>query len=153
MTISPKIIDNLGNGSAKQIEIFVNSAEEEMILEGEITARAVNLTSSFILNLDFVKDYIPTNGTDEKEEIVLTTCSQLNGTICTDKQKCTSDPVNVAQGICCLAKCEQIEGGSSTGKYIGWGIVIVIILLLFWFFKIYKIDRPKVDLLKICQKR
>ena len=149
----PETIDNLDGGSAKQIEIFVNSAEEEMTLEGKITARAENLTASFALNIDFVKDYVPVNGSDGGEEIVLTTCPQLNGTICTDQQKCTGDSVSVTQGTCCLAKCEQIGEESSTGKYIGWGIVIVVLILLFWFFKRYKRVRPKVDLLKIGQRR
>ena len=149
ITISPEIIDNLGNGSAKQIEIFVNSGEEEMTLEGKITAKAENLTTSFTLNLDFIEDYIPAEG--EEEEEILTTCSQINGTICTQEQNCTGDFVDTSDNVCCLATCEQIEKKSSTGKYIGWGLVAIVILFLFWFFKRYKRVRPKVDLLKIGQ--
>ncbi|MFH1311114.1 MAG: hypothetical protein ABIH65_01780 [Nanoarchaeota archaeon] len=150
VTVSPYTIDNLGKGSAEKIEISIISAEEEMTFEGYITATTENLTTSFTFLLNFVKDYIPS----EEEKNILPSCPQINGTICTDEQKCTGNSVDTSSkpnGQCCLATCAQIEPKSSTGKYIGWGLVAIVILFLFWFLKKYKKARPKVDLLKIGQ--
>lgn len=144
VTVLPQEINTLKENSTEKIEIFITSGTEEIIIEGQIFAEAENFTSSLILILDFIKDFIPADG----EEEIITTCAQLEGIICGDGERCTGETTSTKDGICCLAQCEEIKK-SSTGKIIGWGIVILVIFLLFWFFKKYKKVKPKVDLLKI----
>ena len=148
VTVSPQEINTLEKNSTEKIEIFITSGAEEIIIEGQIFAETENFTSSLILILDFIKDFIPEE--PEEEEIIITTCAQLAGIICEEGERCTGKTNPTKDGICCFAPaiCEEIPK-SQTGKIIGWGIVILVILFLFWFFKKYKKVKPKIDLLKI----
>ena len=148
VTVSPQEINTLEKNSTEKIEIFITSGTEEIIIEGQIFARTENFTSSLILILDFIKDFIPEE--PEGEEVIITTCVQLGGIICEEGERCTGQTNPTKDGICCFAPaiCEEIPK-SQTGKIIGWGVIILVILFLFWFFKKYKKVKPKVDLLKI----
>jgi len=148
VTVSPQEINTLEKNSTEKIEIFITSGTEEIIIEGQIFARAENFTSSLILILDFIKDFIPEES--EEEEVIITTCAQLGGIICEEGERCTGKTNPTKDGICCFAPaiCEEIPK-KQTGKIIGWGVIILVILFLFWFFKKYKKVRPKIDLLKI----
>ena len=148
VTVSPQEINTLEKNSTEKIEIFITSGTEEIIIEGQIFARTENFTSSLILILDFIKDFIPEE--PEEEEVIITTCAQLGGIICEEGERCTGQTNPTKDGICCFAPaiCEEIPK-KQTGKIIGWGVIILVILFLFWFFKKYKKVRPKVDLLKI----
>jgi hypothetical protein len=148
VTVSPQEINTLEKNSTEKIEIFITSGTEEIIIEGQIFARTENFTSSLILILDFIKDFIPEE--TEGEEVIITTCAQLGGIICEEGERCTGQTNPTKDGICCFAPaiCEEIPK-SQTGKIIGWGVIILVILFLFWFFKKYKKVKPKVDLLKI----
>ena len=148
VTVSPQEINSLEENSTEKIEIFIASGTEEIIIEGQIDARAENFTSSLILVLDFIKDFIPEE--PEDEEVIITTCVQIEGIICDGGERCTGKTSPTKDGICCFAPavCEEIPK-SQTGKIIGWAVVIVVILFLFWFFKKYKKVKPRVNLLKI----
>ncbi len=148
VTVSPQEINTLEKNSTEKIELFIISGTEEIIVEGQIFAETENFTSSLILILDFIKDFIPEE--PEDEEIIITTCVQIEGIICGERETCTGKTSPTKDGICCFAPaiCEEIPK-SQTGKIIGWGIVILVILFLFWFFKKYKKVKPKIDLLKI----
>jgi hypothetical protein len=152
VTVFPQEINTLEKNSTEKIEIFIDSGTEEIIIEGQISARAENFTSSLILILDFIKDFIPEE--PEEEEVIITTCAQIEGIICEEGERCTGKTSPTKDGICCFAPavCEETPK-SQTGKIIGWTVVIVIILLLFWFFKKYKKVKPKVDLLKIGRRK
>ena len=149
--ISPETINDLDKDSNKKIEINIISDLEPAIIEGTITAVAGNFSTSMILILDFIEDYIPTNG-DENGDVIVTTCVQLEGMICGEGERCTGETASTKDGICCLTSCEEIKK-SSVGKIIGWTVVVVVVLLLLWFFKKYKKVRPKVDLLKIGKRK
>jgi len=134
VVISPDKIDSLEPDSTEQIEIQITSGEQEAILEGTITAYSGNLSSSFTLILDFVKDFVPTDG--EEEAVIVTTCEELGGTICSENQECAGDSVYAKDGVCCLAPAECVEKEeSSTGKYIGWGLLVLALVFLYWFYK------------------
>jgi len=152
VTVSPQEINTLEENSTEKIEIFIVSGAEEIIIEGQIFARAENFTSSLIFVLDFIKDFIPEE--PEEEEVIITTCVQIEGIICGEGERCTGKTSPTKDGICCFAPaiCEETPK-SQTGKIIGWGVVILIILLLFWFFKKYKKVKPKVNLLKIGKRK
>ena len=132
VTLSPETINDLEENSTEKLEIFLISDTEVAVIEGKITAHTENLSSSVTLVLNFIKDYIPAEGEDG--EVIITTCGQLGGIICSQEEECSEEPVFVKDGVCCLAQCEEVKK-SSTGKIIGWLIITAIILALFWFFK------------------
>ena len=150
--VSPQKINTLEENSTEKIEIFITSGTEEIIIEGQIFARTENFTSSLILILDFIKDFIPEE--PEDEEVIMTTCVQIEGIICEEGERCTGQISPTKDGNCCFAPaiCEETPK-SQTGKIIGWGVIILVILLLFWFSKKYKKVKPKVDLLKIGKRK
>ena len=146
----------INENSTEQVEITIQSGSLEKFVEDKITARVGNgsLTSSFEISLDFISDYVPSSGEELGEEpVVLTTCAQLpRGIICTTNETCSGETAKVSGGVCCLGTCEVVKK-SSTGKIIGWSLVVLVVLFLFWFFKKYKHVRPQVDLLKIGAKK
>ena len=150
INVSPSIIEELSADEAIKIEISIASDNEEKIVEGRIYAKAENFEIFFTPTLYFVKDYIPEIKEDEEteDEIILTSCAQLGGIVCGPGEKCTGDSLPTKEGICCFAICEA-PSKSNTGKIIGWSLVAIVIIFVFWFFKKYKRVRPKVDLLKI----
>ena len=150
---SSKIDEN----SSEQVEITLTSDGKEKFVEDDIIARAGNgnLSSSFEISLNFISDYTfsPENGNEsEKEPLVLTTCAQLNGNVCSSNETCSGKSEKLSEGVCCIGICEVIKK-SSTGKIIGWTLVVLVVLFLLWFFKRYKSVRPSVDLLKIGAKK
>jgi len=151
VTITPEKINNFDTGDSEKIELLINSSEEELNLSGTISIQNEDIENSLILLLGFIKDYTPPEGDNSSED--KTSCSQFNATLCTTDETCTGDILPSSdKGKCCLAPgtCEpSASKGSSTGKIIGWGIIVLVLVLLFWFFKRYEKMRPKIDLLKI----
>ncbi|MEK6842115.1 MAG: hypothetical protein AABX91_03115 [Nanoarchaeota archaeon] len=141
----------VGKNSSEQVEITINSGSIEKSVSDEVTVRTENTTSSFEISLDFISDYIaPVGEETSSEPVILTTCTQLKGKVCTSNETCSGETAKVSEGVCCVApaQCEVIKK-SSTGKIIGWSMVALVILFLLWFFKRYKRVRPQIDLLKI----
>ena len=149
--ISPLKIEDFSTDEAIKIEISIASGTEEKIIEGKIYAEAEDFETFFTLNISFIKNYIPEIKEEDEEiedETILTTCSELEGVVCAQGEKCTGDSLPTKEGICCFATCES-PPKSNTGKIIGWSLVGIVIIFLVWFFKKYKRVRPKIDLLKI----
>ncbi|MDP3992578.1 MAG: hypothetical protein U1B79_01555 [Candidatus Pacearchaeota archaeon] len=132
VVISPEKINKLNPNSTEKIEIQIISDLNEAILEGKITAFTENFSTSFTLILDFVKDFIPADG--EEDLAIVTLCADLGGTFCAETQECSGESVPAKDGICCLTECRQIEK-SSTGKWIGWGLLLLAFGFLYWFYK------------------
>jgi len=134
VTISPEKIDKLNANSTEKIEIQISSDLNEAIIEGKIIAYSENQSTSLTLVLDFVKDFIPTDG--QEDLIILTTCEDLSGIFCIENQECTGDSVQAKDGVCCLApsECKEIQK-SSTGRWIGWGLLFLAFVFLYWFYK------------------
>jgi len=93
--------------------------------------------------------------TEDNESIIQVastkTCEELNGTICKKNEKCDGKSEYARDAKCCLGTCKEIQK-SSTGKIIGWSIVIVILVFLIWFFKKkYRGAKKDIDLLKIAK--
>jgi hypothetical protein len=80
-------------------------------------------------------------------------CSELNGKICSSGQICGNSKTQTARdGTCCLTSCVEKEK-SYTFRIIGWGIIILILLMVGWFyFKKYRKIRNVVNLLKPKQR-
>ena len=94
---------------------------------------------------------------EEEEEFIqedsdLETCEEMGGETCETGFKCSIDTVYAKDAKCCLDECLKIEK-SSTGKTIGWVIIIVLVLFLTWFFKKKYRSSPKpINLLKVGKK-
>lgn len=144
-------IDDLEANTSEKIELFLLSDLEEVIIEGEIIAITENLTTSSTVILNFIADFIPLDGEADVEIRSTLACSEEGGTICGENEECSEDIIYAKDGVCCLATCEEIKT-SSTGKIVGWLIVVAIIGFVFWFFKTkYFGVKRKVDLFKIAR--
>ena len=153
VSLSTETIDDLEKNSSVKIEIFFLSDEEEFIVEGKIIAQTENISTSSTIILNFIKDFIPRDEDVEIDVISTLACSEEGGTICAENEECSEDVIYAKDDVCCLATCEEIKT-SSTGKIIGWGILILVILVLYWFYKKrYKGVKRKVDLSKIARGR
>jgi hypothetical protein len=129
-------IEELKENKTVKIELHFASNEEEKIIEGQIKAKESSeygdIYAYTAVFLNIVKDYIPL---DEEDEIIITkTCSEMGGEICSKNQECEGKIENAKDDKCCIGTCKDIEK-SSTGKIIGWLIIIFIIVFLIWFFK------------------
>jgi hypothetical protein len=145
VSLSIKEINELKENSSVKIELYLSSDYDKKKIEGQITAKTEGLYTYLAVFLNFLKDYVP-----DKEEIpAAKTCSELEGKICNEDEKCDEDLVYAKDDVCCLGTCEKVEK-SSTGKIIGWGMVVVIVVFLIWFFKAkYRGVKRTVDLFKI----
>jgi len=143
-------IDEIDENSTRKIEIVFSSNDEERIVEGLITATSGDDSASLPVSLNFLKDFIPSDGESSSSE---DTCSAIGGKLCKKSQKCSGDSEYTNGGICCLAECEQIKE-SSTGKIIGWLILLSIIIFIAWFYlKKYKKVESISDLTKILSRK
>jgi len=134
------------------LDIFSNDNAGEF--EGFIRAEAdLDLVTSSDIFLNFIPDYIPPEGFEEEEVIDpgIKTCEQMNGTVCGDGEKCEGEKKYASNGECCLEECLGKEE-TSNGKVLGWTILIVIILFMYWFFtRKYKQPRREVNLSKVAR--
>ena len=132
IVISPDDINSLKPGENEKIEIQIASGSEEAVLEGRVTAYAENISASLTLVLDFIKDFIPAE--NESGDVVVPTCAELEGKICSSNEECTEDALSAKDGKCCLVECIEVKK-SSNGKIIGWGLLILALLLVYWFYR------------------
>lgn len=137
--------NTLNQNSSEQVKIEITSAQNPKTVEGTVIAYSGNISSAFDLTLNFTKNFIPANGSQPGtvNQTIVTTCTDLGGIVCQTNELCTGDSVYAKDGVCCLASCE-IQKKSSIGLWIGWGILIVAILFLLWFYmKKYKKVKAK----------
>ncbi|PIO08570.1 hypothetical protein COU59_01155 [Candidatus Pacearchaeota archaeon CG10_big_fil_rev_8_21_14_0_10_34_12] len=152
--LSTDFIDNLRTNSSKQIQLNISSDSEEAIIEGQITAteNEFGVRTFAPVFLNFVKDYIPADGSSINVKTSSETCSSLNGTICASGQECTGEYKYATDGVCCLAKC-QTPSRSSAGKIFGWFIFIALALGGLWFYlKKYRNVQGVDDLMRILKR-
>jgi hypothetical protein len=133
VSLSVREIDDLEKNSSSLIELSIISDIEEAIIEGEIIAYTENFSASAMIILDFVQDFIPEDG-EEEFEVSILTCAEEEGEICAENEVCSEEVIYAQDDVCCLAECEEVKK-SSRGKILGWVIILVIILFVFWFIK------------------
>lgn len=159
VNISSKNIDKISKNSSTRIDLLFTSGNSEKVLEGQITARYVNESdSSYVYEyaavfLNFVKDYVPPEGSNESIPTETKTCSQLEGEICSGIQTCSGESVYALDNLCCLGSCaEEEQKSTSYGKWFGWGLLGLVIIFLAWFFlkKFRRVSTP-VNLIKIAK--
>ena len=152
VSLSIDEIDNLNEDFSKKIELYIFSDDEEKLIEGQITAKTSDggLYTSASVILNFLKDYVPLEGEDDF--VASKTCSELKGVICDSNQKCSEEIEYASDGVCCLGICQE-EKESSTGKIIGWFLLIIIVVFVIWFYlKKYKKVESVNDLMKILKR-
>ena len=140
--ISNSTIDLEKNSSAR-IEINFSSDNDERILEGEIKAESNDTETLIPVYLSFLKSY---QGGSQ-------ICSDINGIICAEGQKCSGNIEYAKDGTCCIGTCIEVKK-SSIGKIVGWILIACVALYLTWFYLTrYKRVRNPVDLLKVAKGR
>ncbi|MFA4953484.1 MAG: hypothetical protein WC584_04640 [Candidatus Pacearchaeota archaeon] len=139
VNLSLEYIGKLKENSSGQIELTIKSREDEKYIIGEIKAKIGGETYAFgTIYLNFIKDYIPASGDNETSDggnIILTkTCDELGGKVCAEGETCEGETADSFEGDCCLSKTCKVAAASSTGKIVGWSLVIIILLFVVWFF-------------------
>lgn len=145
--LSQTNIENLSANSHIPIKVsFFSSNEKEV--SGNLNATAENFSASSFIYLNFLSNYTSSN---ETQPAASETCSELNGIVCNESQKCDTTPVYAKDNICCLTNCQQVPENNS-GRIIAIVILSLITILLIWFYfaKYRKAKRP-VDLMKIAK--
>jgi len=146
--------------SNKSAKILINLfSDKEITVEGYIKAKtSVNL-KYLPVTINFLDDYEPLPGQDYIPVTQNTCENDLAGKFCTADEYCENQElIDAFDGKdCCLSECKSLENNddneeSSTGKIIGWSIVILIIIFLAWFFlKKYKSAKGEINLLDIAK--
>ncbi|MEK6760556.1 MAG: hypothetical protein AABX93_01385 [Nanoarchaeota archaeon] len=141
---SAKNISSLSENSSERIEFEFSSVNVERTVEGQIRAKTADNYYAYIaVFLSFVESYQPTNETGG----IIPSCLELNGIICSETQSCGGGTQIASDGVCCLGTCSEVVK-TSYGKYIGWGMIALVILgLIFFYFKKYRKVHNVVDLL------
>lgn len=126
-------IDKLDTNEEERIELSVISDVNEAIVEGFIIAESGNLSTSSILVLDFVEDFIPIDGQSESSPSV-SSCSEVGGEICSENAECEGDTFYASDGVCCLGSCKETKENKG-GRILGWFLIIALIIIAIWFYK------------------
>ena len=104
----------------------INESEDNGILEEDIIEEDLN-EEIIIINENGEEEIIT------REEAKLFTCQELNGISCLSNETCEGSETYASDSLCCLGEC-IVEEKSSSGKVIGWGLLIVAVLVLGWIF-------------------
>jgi len=133
-------------------ETTTEEGEETTTEEGEETTTEEENESG---EETTTEDEETTSDSEEEEDeikIVSTkTCAEENGAICEDNERCNGTIIQARDATCCLDTCQVIKK-SNTGKILGWSMVIIILLVLIWFFKVkYKGAKKEINLLNIAK--
>ena len=147
---STKNISSLSENSSQRIEFEFSSVAVERTIEGQIRAKTEDNHYAYIaVFLNFVESYIPTNESGG----IIPSCLELNGIICSEGQACDGGTQTASDGTCCLGACSEVTK-NSYGKYIGWGmLVLVILVLVAFYFAKYRRVHNVVNLLEIARGR
>ena len=150
--IEEEIIDPENDTEPGNVTIVDNETIEEETFEEE------NITVEPEEEKTFFEKLFGKDDENETEEIIipeggaLETCDEMGGQVCSEGFACSIDIVYAESSLCCLGECEVVEK-NSTGKTIGWIIIIIVVLFLTWFFKKkYKAKPKPVNLLKVGKK-
>lgn len=126
----------------------------ERTIDGTLTVTTDEGVSNFLnIRINFKDDYIIPP--EEKAQFVETrTCQQLSLPVCLkDVEVCSGNPQPAGNDVCCVGRCVPVAK-SSTGKIIGWILLLIVIGAVTWFFfKKYKGVKNPVDLLKFAEKK
>ncbi len=154
ISVSPDFFEFFEANETQKIILNISSKENSEKISGAIKALASDGNFVFLeINIEIIEGFIPQNNITEELPKITKTCEEINGSFCASSQKCSGEQVTAQNGVCCLAECVE-KKKSSAGKIIGWGIIIILIILYAWFYlSRYKKTKSKVDLLKVAEGR
>lgn len=149
VTLSNYTSSGVDKNSSEKISVLFSS-EKKVYAEGQITAESEDLITHIAVYFNSVGE-----GTSGKNgSTVSETCENIGGEICPEDQQCDGEIRYATDGVCCVGQCIEKRQGS-TGVYIGWGIVIIVIGFLLWFYlrRYKRVDKKDIDLFKFVRKR
>ena len=153
VNLSKEKIEDLDSDSNIKLELLVKSDIREKNIEGILKGKiSSDSDSNYIylpINLTFIQGFVPSNNTQNYEDDLTRSknCTQLGGKLCKTGEVCDSTSLTAKDGSCCLGNCKTSSGGGSggggsgftSGKVIGWSLVVLVLIFLYWFFtKKYK---------------
>lgn len=138
--------------SKEELNKIMNSSDSEKSYYGFIKAEAVeNLSTKLEVNITFFKSNVSLPKPKDK------TCAQLSGKICNETSRCVGETKylreNNAAVNCCVGTCENSAPGSFW-KFLGWIILVCVIIFLVWFFlKKYRGAKNEISLLQVATRK
>ena len=154
VSVSPEFFEFFESNETQKIILNISSKSNSKTISGAIKAKTSDNAFAYVdISLEIIEGFVPENGVVNQSELPKITkmCEELNGSFCTNSQKCSGEQVTAQNGVCCLAKCDE-KKKSSTGKIIGWIIVIILVALYVWFYlSRYKRTKSKINLLEIAE--
>lgn len=136
-------IYNIYNGEPEENSTIINeTVNDSDIIEEDLVIE--DLDKKIIIINDEGEEITIT-----KEEAKLKNCEELNGEICLKNETCEGSETYASDDLCCIGEC-ILEKKSSSGKIIGWILLIVAVIVLFWIFSKKKNKKgDKINLLKV----
>ncbi len=125
IALNPAEIESLET-DLKRIEIIIN-APEVKILKGTIFANFENYSAQTSLTINSQSRTKPLPTVTEKS------CTEMNGTICLENEKCAGILQDSLEGKCCIGTCEKKK--SYTGPAIGIILLLIIIAIIYFLYK------------------
>ncbi len=102
-----------------------------------IYARAENLSIELPIEIRFTENTseVSTPYLEARENRSNYYCAELNGLICSSEETCSGESTKTLDGSCCMARCESSKKSNRWIGYLIAGIVIIILIFLYFKFK------------------
>jgi len=139
--IEEEIIEEGEIGGGNESEENGTIIEEEIIEEGE------NEEEIELLNEEEIEELEATPVFEERG--ILRTCSELRGHVCNTNEECNGTEKNAKDIFCCLGECIEKEEEKSNNKIVGWVLIGIVAIVIFYFIRMKsKKTKKAVDLTK-----
>lgn len=140
LDLSLETISSLKTKSYVKINFTITPEKTIEILSGKISAVLDNKNITLPISFKI---------TEKSSDVNLTTGSQIDcndiGRQCKENEEVCNGVIRESkQGQCCLGNCVTLTQASSNGLYIGIGIFLAVVIILFYLYKrIIKKQKPK----------
>ncbi len=147
--LSREEILNVEPGFSYPIQLTFVSGELPSTENGELTAISSGNREELNITLKFFPGYVES---EEERESLIRTCSELGGNSC--RGECDGELTEADDGTCCLGQCSSGNKSSSSGKIIGWFLILALIAGGVWLYlkKYRKAEAPKKGVFKFLKK-
>ncbi|MBN2893341.1 MAG: hypothetical protein JXL97_15825, partial [Bacteroidales bacterium] len=127
-------LNDLFGGDKKNETESVNESEENVDeLEDAVEEGIDEPSAEDELIVNETKN--STNESTQSEAELLKACESLGGKVCVVNEETCEGQIKTSKNIkCCIGECVPVKK-SSTGKTIGWILIISIALFVTWFLK------------------
>ncbi len=153
ISIAPDFIDSIEPASIQDIELTINNATKQGFFSGSIYAKSDNFSAVFYLEVNITKDYSNLDSLDLATEEA---CNTEEEKICQPSEFCENGVGrHTADGYCCdggvCKKAEPEKTESSSGKIIGFAILLLVIIIALLLFMKFKKAKKK-DIAEVYEK-